>query len=418
MTNAGFSQTGTTWIGHRRGTRDYSRIQLAMLLAGIATFAQLYAPQAVLPQVSQGFGVTTAESSLMVSASTVGLAVAVVPWTLVADRIGRKRSISIAIIAATILGLCAILAPNFQLALLIRLFEGFALGGVPAAAMAYLNEEVHKIDSAAASGMFVAGNTIGGLSGRLVSGPVGELTGSWQLGVLSVSTLALVAALLFMFLSPTPQGFTPLGPTQSVGASVRRTVRNAWEHLHDRVLLAIYLQPFVMMGGFVAIYNYLGYYLTAEPYSLPVWLASFAFVAYLAGAISSPISGRLGGEHGRKRVKLASDAISLVGLGIMLIPNLWAIVAGLIVFTTGFFASHAISIGWAAAHPKNGRAQSSALYNFTYYFGSSVFGFVGGLFYQSHGWISLIAMVAVIYLVAIIIAIIVLPTRPTASTRT
>ena len=71
-------------------------------------------------------------------------------------------------------------------------------------------------------------------------------------------------------------------------------------------------------------------------------------------------------------MKLGADAVSLAGLAIMLIPNLWAIVAGLIVFTTGFFGSHAISIGWAAAHPTYGRAQSSALYNFTYYFGSSI----------------------------------------------
>ncbi len=412
MSIAGFSDTGTTWIGHRRGSRHYGRIQIAMLLAGIATFAQLYAPQAVLPQVSEGFGVSTAESALMVSASTVGLAVAVVPWTLVADRVGRKRSITIAITAATILGLCAVFAPTFQLALLIRLFEGFALGGVPAAAMAYLNEEVHQIDSAAAAGMFVAGNTIGGLSGRIVSGPVGEATHSWQLGVLSVSTLALIAAILFMLLLPTPHGFEPLGQTQSVPASIRQTGRNAWRHLHDPILLTIYLQPFVMMGGFVAIYNYLGYYLTEPPYSLPVWLASLAFVAYLAGAVSSPIAGRLGGDFGRKRVKLGADAVSLAGLAIMLIPNLWAIVAGLIVFTTGFFGSHAISIGWAAAHPTYGRAQSSALYNFTYYFGSSIFGFVGGLFFQSWGWPALIAMVAIIYLIAIIVAILVLPTRP------
>ena len=96
----------------------------------------------------------------------------------------------------------------------------------------------------------------------------------------------------------------------------------------------------------------------------------------------------------------------------MLIPNLWAIVAGLIVFTTGFFGSHAISIGWAAAHPTYGRAQSSALYNFTYYFGSSIFGFVGGLFFQSWGWPALIAMVGIIYLIAIIVAIPVLPSRP------
>lgn len=412
ISDPGFSETGTTWIGHRRGTGHYRRIQLAMLLAGIATFAQLYAPQAVLPEISAFFEVSTAQSSLMVSMGTAGLAIATVPWSLVADRIGRKRTISIAIAAATILGLVVTLMPTFELALTVRFVEGLALGGVPAVAMAYINEEIHKLDAAAAVGTFIAGNTVGGLSGRIVSGPVGEFTGSWQLGFLAITALSILSAALFIALSPQPQGFVPLGRQGgTVGDSIRSTARNAGRHLKDPVLLTLYLQPFLLMGGFVALYNYLGYHLTDDPFLLPVWITSLVFLAYLAGTVTSPIAGRLAGRYGRKIVMLVSDAIALASLALLLIPSIWMIVLGLIVFTGAFFASHSTASGWAGAHPKRGRAQSTALYNLSYYIGSSIFGFIGGLFFQSLGWPALVGMVGGIILVASIVALVVLPLK-------
>ncbi|MGO1544394.1 MAG: MFS transporter [Gulosibacter sp.] len=410
VNDPGYSATGSTWIGHRRGTGAYIRIQVAMMLAGIATFAQLYAPQALLPQISEAFSVSVADSSLMISMGTGGLAIAVVPWSLVADRIGRKRTISIAVVAATVLGLFSTMMPTFELTLLVRFLEGMALGGVPAVAMAYINEEIHKSDAAAAGGTFVAGNTIGGLSGRIISGPVGEWTGSWEIGFLAVAALSIIASILFMALTPSPHGFMPLGPAAgSVWQSVQFTITNSWRHLKNPVLLALYSQPFLLMGGFVAVYNYLGYHLTEEPFLLPVWVSSFVFLAYLAGTFTSPIAGRLGGKFGRKRVMLIFQVITAVGLGVMMFPNLIAVIAGLIVFTAAFFGSHAIGSGWAGAYPKFGRAQSTALYNLCYYIGSSVLGYVGGLFFQQWGWGALIALVAALYLIAFVVAALVLP---------
>jgi predicted MFS family arabinose efflux permease len=412
-TSAGFSATGSTWIGHRRGSGGYTLIQLAMFIAGVATFAQLYAPQAVLPQIATSFGVSTASSSLMISAGTLGLAAAVIPWSLVADRIGRKRAMSIAIVAATVLAFVTLAMPTFELAILVRFFEGCALGGVPAVAMAYLNEEVHKADSAAAVGTFIAGNTIGGLTGRIVSGPLTEVTGSWQLGVLTVAIISAIASVLFIVLAPRPSGFLPIGREASIRESIVTTTRNSWRHLHDPVLLAIFVQPFLLMGGFVAIYNYLGFTLSAPPYLLPVWLTSLVFVAYLAGSVSSPIAGRLAGKYGRKRVMVVCDVLAIASLLLMLIPHLVAIIGGLVLMTATFFGSHSTASGWAGAWPKQGRAQSTALYNFLYYVGSSVFGFAGG--FQHWGWDALVWSVAGLFALGLLIALFTLPAKPRAS---
>ncbi|WP_293694761.1 MFS transporter [uncultured Agrococcus sp.] len=409
MGSHGFSDTGTTWIGYRRGTGRYRRIQLTMFLAGVATFAQLYAPQAVLPQLVEAFDISIAESSLAVSAGTLGVAVSVLPWSIVADRIGRKRVIAIAVIAATILGFLVTLMPTFELLVAVRVLEGLALGGVPAVAVAYLNEEVHRLDAAAAVGTFIAGNTIGGLSGRLIAGPLGELTGTWQSGFLAVSGLSVFAALMFVLLTPSPQGFLPAGRDAGLGRAISSAFGNAFRHMRDPVLIGLYIQPMLLMGGFVAIYNYLGYHLTEAPFGLPVWLASMVFLAYLAGSISSPLAGRLAGMRGRKGVKLGCDLLACLGLVWMLVPNLGVVVFGLIVFTAAFFGSHSVASGWAGSYPRQGRAQSTALYNLWYYAGSSVFGFLGGLFFQWAGWNGLVFMVLGLILLAMLVGAIFLP---------
>lgn len=381
-----------------------------MFLAGVATFAQLYAPQAVLPQMVSAFDVTIAQSSLAVSAGTLGVALSVLPWSIVADRIGRKRVIAIAVVAATILGFLVTLMPTFELLVAVRMLEGLALGGVPAVAVAYLNEEVHGMDAPAAVGTFIAGNTIGGLAGRLIAGPLGELTGTWQSGFLAVSGLSVFAATMFIFLNPSPKGFVPPNPREHpLSAAVSKAARNVLAHLREPVLICLYVQPMLLMGGFVAIFNYLGYHLTEEPFLLPVWVASLVFLAYLAGSVSSPLAGRLAGMRGKKGVKLACDGLACLGLVWMLVPNLGVVIFGVIVFTAAFFASHSVASGWAGSYPREGRAQSTALYNLWYYVGSSVFGFAGGLFFETAGWNSLVFMVLALFAVAMIVGAIFLP---------
>jgi len=78
------------WTGHARGSAAYGRLLAALFCAGVATFAQLYSPQAVLPLISKDLDVGAANAALLISSSTVGLAIGVIPWSALADRIGRK----------------------------------------------------------------------------------------------------------------------------------------------------------------------------------------------------------------------------------------------------------------------------------------------------------------------------------------
>src|SRR5882757_1081191 len=229
------------WPGHARGSAAYGRLLAALFCAGVATFAQLYSPQAVLPLISADLHIGAAHAALMVSASTVGLAVGVIPWSTLADRIGRVKAISISVSVATAVGLLVPFAPTYQLLLAGRFLEGLIVGGVPAIAVAYLTEEIDPVHAARAAGTFVAGTTIGGLTGRLVSSPVAEVAG-WRIGVFTVAVLCGLAAVSFVKLAPQPQGFIPSNQSgaNSEGSLAHRLVVN----LHSPRQLALFAQGF------------------------------------------------------------------------------------------------------------------------------------------------------------------------------
>ncbi|MBZ2279798.1 MAG: MFS transporter, partial [Buchnera aphidicola] len=66
--------------------------------------------------------------------------------------------------------------------------------------------------------------------------------------------------------------------------------------------------------------------------------------------------------------------------------NLLIIILGLIIFASGFFASHSIASSWVSSYTSFARVQATSLYLFFYYLGSSVFGTFGGFFWFFWHW--------------------------------
>jgi YNFM family putative membrane transporter len=393
--------TSDTWAGHPRGSAGYRRLLVGLFCAGIATFAQLYSPQATLPQIAADLHVDAPTSALVISAATIGLAIGVIPWSVAADRYGRVRAMSVAIVGATALGILVPFAPTFELLLTGRLLEGAMVGGVPAIAIAYLSEEVETGNTARAAGSYVAGTSIGGLLGRIVAGPVSDLAG-WRVGVLSVALICAVAAVAFILLAPASRRFVQ--GTTGLRAKLAANLRSPR-------LLAIYAQGFLLMGGFVALYNYLGFRLIAPPFSLPITVVSLVFIAYLGGTLSSSRAGALASRFGRLPVLLGSIAAMVAGVLLTLSGVLAVVLVGLVVATAGFFGAHSTASGWTGVESTAGRAQASSLYNLFYYAGSSLFGWLGGTFFRIDGWGGTAGFIAVLAVLAAAIAVFTLHRR-------
>jgi YNFM family putative membrane transporter len=356
-----------------------------MVLAGLAAFGLLYAAQPVLPQLGEEFGVGPSAASLAVSAPTGALAVAVLPAAALAVRWGRVPVMRLGLVASVVLTFAVAAAPDFTTLVVLRTLTGVALAAVVAVAMGHVGAEVHPVGLGSAMGLYVAGNSLGGVGGRLVTAGVSDFT-SWRGGVVALAVLAAVVTVGFWRLLPPPVAEDSAAGSPRAGGAVRSL-------LGRPALLMLVVVPFTLMGGFVAVYNYLGYRLSGSPFDLTPAVLGLVFLAYLAGTVASAAAGRAADRLGRPRVLVASVLVMVTGLLLTLPDRLPLVVLGLVVLTGGFFAAHATASGWAPVVAAPYATQGSALYVCAYYAGSSVFGLVVGEAWAGAGWGGVVAAV-------------------------
>ena len=398
----------TASTGHARGSVGYRRLVAAVWAAGVGAFTLLYAPQSLLPLLSDDLDVSPSTAALTISVATGTLALALVPMSAVAERVGRTRVMTIALATAALLGLVAPLAPTVELLLLVRGLQGVAIAGLPALAMAHVSEEVAPDAVGGAMGLFVAGNTVGGLSGRLLSSAVADVAG-WRAGLAAVGALALVCVVAFRLLLPPPAS----PPTTAPTPTAQRVLRShLGRHLRDRGVRRLCLSSFVLMAGFVTVYNFLGYRLLEPPFGLSQLLVGLVFLSYLAGTLTAPSAGRLGDRVGRRGVLLGSVLLALVALLLTLSTLLPLVLLGLALFTVGFFAAHTSASGMVGRRATTGRAQASALYLLAYYAGSSLGGWAGGLAYERAAWPGVVGYVGALLVIALGLALLLRRTPP------
>lgn len=379
---------------HPLGSPGYRRATVALFAAGMTTFMALYYVQALLPQLSDHFGVSPANSALAVSLTTGFLAVAIIPASVLSERYGRVRVMVISALAASLIGVFLPWSPSFEVLLAGRALQGVLCAGVPAVAMAYLAEEIDGASLGTAMGRYVAGTTIGGLTGRLVPGFAADAV-SWQWALEIACLVSLGFALLFWKFVPASRFFFP----QQV--SPRITLHNLLTHLRNPGLRPLFVLAFVLMGGFVTVYNYLGYRLLRSPFNLSEAAVATVFFMYLAGTFSSTYAGRLADRIGRQQVLTVAVVLMLGGLALTVPDYLPTLLVGMLLFTAGFFAAHSVASGWVSARASDHRAEASSLYLFNYYLGSSVVGALGGLPFTAFGWSGVAVYVGVLVLIGL-----------------
>ncbi|QDO00371.1 MFS transporter [Streptomyces sp. RLB3-17] len=361
------------------GGPGYRRMSFALFLAGVATFALLYSTQALLPLVSTDFGVSASEASWTVSAATGALALFVLPMSALSERFGRRTLMTASLAVAVTVGLLVPFAPSIGALVALRAVQGAALAGLPASATAYLAEEVRPKALITAIGLFVAGNSVGGMSGRVITGWVAQEWG-WRVAVAAIGIIAVACAVAFRMLLPAPKHFTPGSLRPRVLA---RTVR---DHLANPLLRRLYAIGALFMMVFGGVYTVIGYRLTEAPFSLPQGIIGSIFLVYLVGTVSASTAGRLVARLGRRGSLYLAGGTTTAGLLLSLVDSLPLVLLGLVLITAGFFAGHAVASSSVSHTAKQGRAQASALYQSAYYIGSSAGSTLGAVAFHAGGW--------------------------------
>lgn len=382
-----------------RGTPQFMRVTLALFSAGLATFALLYCVQPLLPVLSQDFGISPATSSLSLSVSTVMLAFGLLFTGPLSDTIGRKNVMVMSLMLAALCTVICAFMTSWNGVLVMRAMMGLSLSGVAAVAMSYLSEEIHPSVLAFSMGLYISGNSIGGMSGRLVSGVLTDYF-PWRVAIGTIGVLALIAAITFWRILPESRHFRP-------GSLRPKTLLlNSKLHWRDAGLPLLFLEGFLLMGAFVTLFNYIGYRLLAPPYLLSQAVVGLLSVVYLTGSYSSPKAGALTARYGRGPVLSIAILLMLAGLGVTALSPLFAIFGGMMLFTAGFFAAHSVASSWIGQRARRAKGQASSMYLFSYYLGSSLAGTLGGFFWHSFGWMGITTFLSALLLLALVVSLI------------
>ncbi|WP_210491805.1 MFS transporter [Patulibacter sp. SYSU D01012] len=381
-----------------RGSEGYRRLSVAMFAAGLATFALLYTTQPLLPLLTRDLHVSPAASSLTLSVTTGALALGLLPAGWLSDAVGRMRVMSWSLLLSGVLALVAAAAPSFATLLVVRALQGLALAGLPAVAMAYLTEEVHPTSLGSSIGLYIGGNALGGMGGRLVGGALADV-GGWRVSLLGVGVLSLLCTAVFLRLVPGSRYF------HARPFRARETLTSLRGHLEDRGQLRLDAMAALLMGTFVAVFNALGFRLEAAPYGLGQTAIAAVFLVYPVGSVASAVSGRLADRIGRRTMLPVGVLLAAVGLALTLLHPLPVVILGVATLTAGFFAAHSVASSWVGRRAVEAPAQASALYLLAYYAGSSVAGPLGGTAWTAGRWTGVVLLGAALLGLALLVSL-------------
>jgi YNFM family putative membrane transporter len=379
-------------------SRSFSARQLAAGLAGYCCFINLYSPQAILPLLSKEFGAGAAEISTIMTASTLAVALTA-PFTgTVADVLGRKRVIVAAMAVLALPTVMVSLAPSLSALVFWRFMQGLTLPPIFAVTIAYIGDEWPAREAAAAAGVYTSGASLGGFSGRFVTGVLADLIG-WRLAfdVLALITLAGAAAVFVLL--PRERKFVR---SQGLIASGKQMLR----HLRNSQLIATYAVGFGALFCFIATFTFISFRLAAPPYNFSAtWLGAI-FVTYLVGTASTPWTGWVIGRFGRRQFMIGNIALWIAGIALTLAAPMWAIVVGLTVCAGCGLMCQSVSTGYVTITAQAGRSSAVGLYVTSFYIGGSFGAALGGLAWTLAGWPACVALVAaMLVIMAAIVAL-------------
>lgn len=354
-------------------------ISICVFLSGFSCFAQLYYFQPLLPDLAKDFILSASESSFAISFSTLGMVFGLFTTMFVADRIPRKKMIGTGLLSSSIFSVAASFSPTFLPLILLSAAKGFLLSGATSVSMAYIAEEVSSRNKGKIMGLYIAGNALGGMAGRVISSWIGALY-TWRIASVSIGLICALFAILFLLFSPCSTNFMPRKE------SFHTLIIANLQLITSKALIPFYLTGGLILGVFVSLYNYLGFYLTKAPFNFPEHYIHYIYLMYIFGIFGSIATAGLTRYFTHFKVLKAMFLVSAAGILLLYITDFRVVTLGLAVFTFNFFVVHVLCNRIVSDYNLSKRSVTISIYLLTYYLGSSLLGWGTGVILDTWGW--------------------------------
>jgi YNFM family putative membrane transporter len=352
-----------------------AKVQALVFFLVAAAFTTVYITQPVLPVIENEFGIDARTASLSVSMVIFGIALANLPFGMLADRYPIKPILITGgtVVAATSL-VCAI-TRNILVLIVARFIQGLFIPSLTTCIAAYLAQSLPAARLNVVMGSYVSATVAGGLSGRLLGGWIHPPL-HWRYAFVSASVLLITGTLAAFLWLPGKNPEPKLRPRQA----------GFKELLAQPGLLRMLVVAFGAFFVFSSTFNYLPFYLSKSPFSARTEVITLMYLAYLIGIVIGPLSGRLSNRMGSGAMMVLGSLVFAGAIAATLIQSLAVIAASLVAICAGFFSIHAAAVGLLNRRLTTSRGRANSLYVLSYYTGGAAGITACGYAYSGYGW--------------------------------
>ena len=313
--------------------RKYSEI-LPIIFNTILALSVLYAPQPLLPVLSQHFGVSREAAAALTTVTFIPLALAPLAYGYLLETVSPVRVLKIAVPLLALTELLFAGTSSFPFLIFIRLIQGLLVPAILTSLMTYLSGRASADSVQRIMSIYIAATIFGGFIGRATSGLIANLFG-WRFSFLA---LAITLAIGFLTLFRLPE---------TTGLKISRPhPRAIIETLRRPTFLPIYLSIFCLFLIFAAVMNFLPFRLTElsdQANELRIGLMYSGYMMGIATSLGAPkIISWFNGELKTIRIGLICLALSLVGLAA---NQVWLLFVMMFFFCGAMFLVHSTASG-------------------------------------------------------------------------
>ncbi|WP_029421382.1 MFS transporter [Alicyclobacillus macrosporangiidus] len=280
-----------------------------------------------LPSIGKEFHLNAVAQGAILSIFFFSYALCQMPGGWLADRIGSKKTMTIAMVAWSVFTGLTGAAVNYVMLMAVRLFFGISEGIFPGASMKAIAERTTREMRLTANGLMIASNSFGAAIAPLIAAPFIIAVG-WRHTFYWVAGLGIIMAIVLWYFLPKPLPSTAFASVDSPAATVSAEDRPAGGielKLSDLLRKGVMWKFFLMFCGMDIIAWGLvswvpSYLLTVKHISLAK-AGALTSIPFFAGTISTILGGWLFDRYlhdHHRRIIVPSMILSAVFLFFML----------------------------------------------------------------------------------------------------
>jgi MFS transporter, YNFM family, putative membrane transport protein len=385
-----FEASSMDMHGHAPGTL---RRTLVIGLTAFLTVVDLFATQAILPTLTRAYQVTPAAMGFAVNASTIGMAVAGLGVALFSQRIDRRLGILVSLALLSIPTALLAHAPDLATFTALRIVQGVCMASAFTLTLAYLGEECSAADAGGAFAAYITGNVASNLVGRFIAAEVVHIAGLSANFFVFAGLNLVGAALVYFTVDQVPRMKSP--------TIVEARPMSAWlEHCRNPRLRADFGIGFCILFAFIGTFTYVNFVLTRPPLAVGMMELGFIYLVFLPSIITTPLAGHAVKKLGTQRTMWAGLGVAGIGLPLLVLPNLTAVLAGMVLVGAGTFFAQAAATGFVSRAATTDRGSASGIYLAAYFMGGLTGSAVLGVVFDQFGWGACVAGIGLALAVA------------------